>query len=112
MITRRQAALSCAAALTGFAAKSKDPITVHRVPDGGLQPQVALDERGTLHVVYYKGDARAGDLFYTRSTDGGATFSVAIPVNQPGSAIAAGTIRGAQVALGSGGRVHVAWNGS
>jgi hypothetical protein len=32
--------------------------------------------------------------------------------SQPGSAIAAGTIRGAQIALGKAGRVHVAWNGS
>src|SRR5262249_25527721 len=30
---------------------------------------------------------------------------------QPGSAIAAGTIRGAQLALGKDGRVHVVWNG-
>jgi hypothetical protein len=31
---------------------------------------------------------------------------------QPGSAIALGTIRGAQLALGRNGRVHVCWNGS
>jgi hypothetical protein len=47
------------------------------------------------------------------STDGGRTFAKAIRVNsQDGSAIAAGTVRGAQLALGSGGRVHVVWNGS
>ncbi|MEO7649520.1 MAG: hypothetical protein ABIZ80_03565, partial [Bryobacteraceae bacterium] len=32
--------------------------------------------------------------------------------SQPGSAIAVGTIRGAQLALGRNGRVHVARNGS
>jgi hypothetical protein len=32
--------------------------------------------------------------------------------SQPESAIAAGTIRGAQLAIGKAGRVHVAWNGS
>ena len=43
----------------------------------------------------------------------GATFSTALRVNShEGSAIAAGTIRGAQLALGQAGRVHVAWNGS
>src|SRR5262249_27151182 len=37
----------------------------------------------------------------------------AIRVNsQPGSAVATGTIRGAQLAIGRSGRVHVAWNGS
>src|SRR4029453_1934112 len=32
--------------------------------------------------------------------------------SQPGSAIATGTIRGGQLAVGKGGRIHVAWNGS
>ncbi len=88
-------------------------VTLTRVPDGGLQPQVAVDTEGVLHLVYYKGDAAKGDLYYVRSSDGGATFSQPVRVNsQPGSAVAAGTIRGAQLALGAGGRVHVAWNGS
>ncbi len=40
-------------------------------------------------------------------------FSRAIRVNsEAGSAIATGTIRGAQIAIGGNGRVHVAWNGS
>ncbi|MBM3775005.1 MAG: hypothetical protein FJW37_07540 [Acidobacteria bacterium] len=83
-----------------------------RVPDQGLQPQIALDERGTLHLVYYKGEPKAGNLFYASSNDGGATFSTAIPVNSgPASAVAAGSIRGAQIAAAAG-RVHVAWNGS
>ncbi len=116
MITRRQAALACTAALTGWAAEKKDGseerVRVHRVPAEGLQPQAAVDERGVLHLVYYTGDAHHGNLFYVRSSDGGATFSPALAVNHPGSAIAAGTIRGAQLALGKSGRVHVAWNGS
>ncbi len=114
MMTRRQATLACAAAFTGFAAgkSTRGRIHLHRVPDGGIQPQVALDERGTLHLVYYTGDARHGDLFYTRSKDGGMSFTPALRVNLNGSAIAAGTIRGAQLALGKAGRVHVAWNGS
>jgi hypothetical protein len=51
-------------------------------------------------------------LFYVRSKDGGASFSSPLPVNEGGSAIAIGTIRGAQLAIGKAGRVHVAWNGS
>ncbi|MEX2303546.1 MAG: sialidase family protein [Bryobacterales bacterium] len=89
-----------------------EKITLLRVPDGGLQPQTAFDAEGVLHLVYYKGEAAKGDLYYVRSSDG-ATFSQPIRVNsQPESAVAAGTIRGAQLALGEGGRVHVAWNGS
>lgn len=115
-MTRRQAVLACSAAFTSWAAENKsdsgERVRLLRVPEGGLQPQVAVDDRGDLHLVYYRGDAHHGNLFYVRSADHGATFSPAIPVNQPGSAIAAGTIRGAQLAIGKGGRVHVAWNGS
>lgn len=117
MMTRRQAALACAASVTSFGgqmkAGSREQIRIGRVPEGGLQPQAAIDDRGTLHLVYYRGEPQQGDLFYAKSTDGGMTFTSAIPVNsQPGSAIATGTIRGAQLALGKPGRIHVAWNGS
>jgi hypothetical protein len=114
MMTRRQMALALGATATSFAAEKdrQGPIGFYRVPNGGIQPQVAVDERSTLHLVYYTGDAHHGDLFYARSKNGGASFSSPMPVNRGGSAIAAGTIRGAQLALGKAGRVHVAWNGS
>lgn len=115
-ITRRRAAAAATFGLLtgrhGLTAGEDVRVKISRLPNDGLQPQVVSDERGVLHVVYYSGDARAGDLFYVRSTDHGATWSAAIAVNEPGSAIAAGTIRGAQVAVGKNGRVHVAWNGS
>jgi len=88
-------------------------VTLTRVPDGGIQPQVMVDAGGVVHMVYYKGDPGHGDLYYVRSRDGGATFSAPLRVNsQPGSAIAAGNIRGGHIAVGKNGRVHVAWNGS
>jgi hypothetical protein len=88
-------------------------VELRRVPNGGLQPELVLDARGVLHMLYFAGDARSGDLFYVRSRDLGATFTSAVRVNsQAGSAIAAGTIRGGQLALGRDGRAHVVWNGS
>ena len=88
-------------------------VLVRRVPDGGIQPEAAIDSRGVLHLLYFAGEPAGGDLFYVRSNDLGATFSTPIRVNsQPGSAIATGTIRGGQLALGRNGRIHVAWNGS
>jgi hypothetical protein len=72
-----------------------------------------VDAGGTLHLIYFKGEAGAGDVFYVRRRAGEERFSDPIRVNsRPGSAIAVGTIRGGQLALGKGGRVHVAWNGS
>jgi hypothetical protein len=88
-------------------------VDVQRVPHGGIQPEVATGRDGVIHLVYFTGTPAAGDLFYVSSADAGRTFSGPLRVNsQPGSAIATGTIRGAQIAVGSDGRVHVAWNGS
>ncbi|MDQ3813673.1 MAG: glycoside hydrolase [Armatimonadota bacterium] len=84
-----------------------------RVPEGGLQPQVAVDGKGVVHMIYYKGDPKAGDIFYVRSEESGATSSPPLQVNsQAGSAIAVGNIRGPQLTIGKNGRIHVAWNGS
>ena len=84
-----------------------------KTPNGGIQPQAVADNRGTLHLIYFHGSAGAGDLFYVRRGKGESSFSAPVRVNsQPKSAIAAGTIRGGQLALGKGGRLHVVWNGS
>src|SRR5215212_7714796 len=66
-------------------------VTVVRTPDGGIQPQAAVDAEGTAHLIYYKGDERAGDVFYVRQKVGDKNFSMPIKVNsRPGSAMAAG----------------------
>lgn len=84
-----------------------------RVPDGGIQPQVVTDAKGQVHVVYFKGEPAAGDLFYVRSEDGCRTFTPPLRVNsQSNSAIAVGTVRGAHLAVGRNGRLHVAWMGA
>lgn len=88
-------------------------VTVVRVPNGGIQPQAVMDGTGTLHLLYYLGDPMHGDLFYVKSSNSGAMWSAPLRVNsEPGTAIAAGTIRGGQIAVGRNSHVHVAWNGS
>lgn len=108
------AALFAAALSTASAESTKAPgIRLVRVPNGGIQPQAVLDREGTLHLLYFSGDPKAGDLFYVTSRDSGASWSMPLRVNSiPGSAIALGTIRGGQIAIGKNGRAHVAWNGS
>ncbi len=87
-------------------------VSVERLPEGGIQPQVAQGKDGTAHVVYFKGNSAAADLYYMRKAAGAAEFSEPIRVNtEPGSGIAVGTIRGAHIALGKGDRVHIAWMG-
>ena len=88
-------------------------VNLVRVPDGGLQPQALVDSTGTVHLVYLAGDPKHCNVFYARRPVGQTKFFNAIRVNSaPDSAVAVGTVRGAQLALGKSGRVHVAWNGS
>jgi hypothetical protein len=102
--------LSCAVVVSAGDAPA---VKLLRLPDGGVQPQVIVDKAGIVHAVFLKGDPRSADVFYIRSSDYGKNFSEPLRVNsQLGSAIAAGAIRGAHLALGRNGRVHVAWNGS
>ena len=87
-------------------------VTLIRTPDGGIQPQAAVDTAGVVHLIYYKGDPSGGDIYYAKWTPAQTEFSKPLKVNnRPDSAIAMGTIRGAQLAIGKNGRVHVAWNG-
>jgi hypothetical protein len=104
--------VAAALAATPIAPRNASIVAV-RVPNGGIQPQAVVDRSGTIHLLYYSGDHTAGDLFYVKSKDSGATWSEPLRVNsEPGTAIAAGTIRGGQIAIGRNGRIHVAWNGS
>jgi len=88
-------------------------VTAARTPDGGLQPEVAVDEKNAVHLVYLKGDPAASDVYYVCSVDGGTTWSEPVRVNsERGSALALGTVRGAHLAIGTHGSLHVAWAGS
>lgn len=88
-------------------------VALQRTPDRGIQPQAVMDDRGTLHLLYFKGEPGHGDLHYVRRDRGKTAFSEPLRVNsQPGSAVAVGSIRGGQLAVGKNGRAHVAWNGS
>ena len=121
MLSTRLFAAACvavAAAVTaGLSAVSVVPdVSVVVTPENGIQPQAAVDSKGDLHLVYFTGDSSAGDVYYARlRTTGGAWKTVAVPVRVnsiAGSALATGTVRGAQIALGRNGVVHVAWHGS
>src|SRR5262245_36077521 len=108
-------ALIAAIAMTRAKAdlSADDIVDLIRTPNGGLQPQAVADASGAMHMVYFAGEPSAGDVFYVRRERGKEDFSSPIRVNsQLGSAIATGTIRGAHIAVGRNGRVHVSCNGS
>ena len=88
-------------------------VRIEAVPEGGVQPQIAVDEAGTAHLVYLRGAPGASDVRYAKRPIGAKEWSAPVAVNsEPGSAVAMGTIRGAQVVAGGGGRLHVVWNGA
>src|SRR6266568_5793535 len=104
------ALLPCFILATARAATSH--VKLIAAPDGGIQPQAAMDAKGIVHLIYFKGEPRAGDIFYVGREPGHEHFSKPIQVNsQSHTAMATGTIRGAQLAVGKNGRVHVAWDG-
>jgi len=111
-INRLAFAAACLMLMT-LNVQAGDNVTLLKTPHGGIQPQAVADANGTLHLIYFKGEARAGDLFYVKRGAGQEQFSEPIQVNSvAGSAIAVGTVRGGQLAVDKSGRVHVVWNAS
>jgi len=103
----------CALLLAAISLLPAAELTAQRAPSDGIQPQAVVAADGRVHLIYYSGDAAAGDVFYVTRAPGSTDFSAPIRVDsEPGSAIAMGSIRGAQLALGRNGWVHVAWNGT
>lgn len=91
----------------------RQPVGLLRVPNRGIQPRVAIDDAGVLHMVYFAGEPATGDLYYVRSAEGGTTFSAPLKVNSHREALLPRAIsRGGQMVLGRNGRVMVAWNGT
>ncbi len=88
-------------------------VAIVALPDGGIQPQAVVDDTGVIHLLYFKGEPAGGDLFYVQLTRPDQKTWQPVRVNSiAGSALATGSVRGGQIALGRDGRVHVAWHGS
>ncbi len=88
-----------------------ESVTIVRVPDSGRLPDAVIDDAGTVHLVYYQGDAwSGGDLLYVTRPSGASTWSAPQRVNsEPGTVTGIGPVDGGLLALGRPGRLHVAW---
>ena len=111
----RAAAFACAGFLPLLACGSgpvplSDAVTFLPLPEGGRLPRAVVDDGGTAHVVYFRGEPRAGDLLYVSRAPGAAGWSEPRYVNsEPGTVVGIGPIDGGQLALGRDGRLHVVW---
>jgi hypothetical protein len=114
IITSNFIHILAALALGSAAGASPSPeVIVLRTPDDGIQPVAEADTAGNVHLLYFRGEPAHGNLFYTVRRQGADQFEPAVRVNtQDDCAIAIGTIRGAQLAIGRDGYIHVAWMGS
>lgn len=89
-------------------------VSFWRLPNGGIQPQTAVDSKGNAHIIYFKngGAEGVGNLYYVRMTANSSSASEPIRINnKENSAGSMGTVRTAQLAIGKDDRVHVVWNG-
>jgi len=110
-IRTRQAAFSLAILSTILlclpAANAGDGVsrvTMVLVPDGGRPVVAKTDAEGAIHLLYDSVDGPK----YAKSTDNGMTFGAAIPVVGGGSRRAGLEFFAWDMAVGKGGRIHVA----
>lgn len=86
-------------------------IQLERVPENGVQPQIVAAADGTLHLVYLQGTERRFDVRHAFKKPGGSWSTPHTVNSTPGTAVAMGTIRGAQIAVGKDNSLHLVWNG-
>ena len=81
-----------------------------RIPEGGRMPRAVVDTAGTVHLVYVQGGTDRANLFYVTRESGATDWSEPQRVNSRELSVSGlGPVDGAQLALGSGNRLHVVW---
>jgi hypothetical protein len=99
------AATSCLTRAFATEGPFKPQVKVVHAPEKCLVPDVLVDSKGVLHMVY----GLEHHAYYVRSTDNGATFSAAARVDATGLVETKMGERGPKLALGKDGIVHAVW---
>jgi hypothetical protein len=98
-------AIVVAAALGARLPGGDTAVHLVRPPEGSLVPDVVMDAKGRLHMVYGLGD----HAWYVSSIDDGRTFGPPVRVNSEGAVQLTMGERGPKLAVGTDGSIHVAW---
>ncbi len=101
-------------ALCALAAAARGEVRVRPTPDDGLQPRLARDGEGGVHLLYFKRrpgrpDAREGNLYYRRYFPDRDAFGEPVRVSSEAFAASSHPIDRAAMAAGGDGRMHVVW---
>ena len=80
------------------------PKNVSNNSDYSFTPQIAVDSNGTIYMAWEDDTATNSNILFSRSTDGGATFSTPINLSN-----ASGYSFNPRIAMGSAGNVNVVW---
>ncbi|MFI5125767.1 MAG: PKD domain-containing protein [Candidatus Acidiferrales bacterium] len=80
------------------------PKNVSNNSDYSFTPQIAVDSNGTIYMAWEDDTATNSNILFSRSTDGGATFSTPINLSN-----ASGYSFNPRIAMGSAGDVNVVW---
>src|SRR5579863_3167671 len=80
------------------------PKNVSNNSDFSFTPQIAVDSNGTIYLAWEDDTATNSNILFSRSTDGGATFSAPINLSN-----ASGYSFNPRIAMGSAGNVNVVW---
>ncbi len=87
------------------ASAAQPAVRMVKAPAGCFVPDVAVDAKGVLHMVY----ALNLQAYYIQSADNGTTFTAPVQVNSAGTVCFKMGERGPKLAVGSDGVIHVVW---
>jgi hypothetical protein len=103
-LVRHVALLILAFALSPFLAQAQAPKDISNDSGDSQAPQIALDSRGNINVVWMDNTPGNYDIFFARSTDRGSTFSTPKNIsNTPGYSEIP------EIAVDSSGNINVVW---
>ncbi|MFC2155425.1 IPT/TIG domain-containing protein [Acidobacteriota bacterium] len=69
-------------------------------------PDIAMDSAGNIHVVWVDSSSGVYEIYFSRSTDNGATWSTAVNISNSANSAKS---RNPRIAVDSAGDIHVVW---
>ena len=89
-------------------------VSISPTPDLGIQPRLAVDDEGNIHLLYFKKrgrspSAREGNLYYRQYQPEDGRWSTAIKVSSQAFDLRVFSLERAALAVSGDGRVHVIW---